>query len=60
MGQRDVYPDLSKTVSPRYNGLAVVALAGDPHVMAKTGKRLKVSELSAEYGFSDPEPVPTS
>jgi dehydrogenase/reductase SDR family member 1 len=60
LGQRDVYPDLSKTVSPRYNGLAVVALAGDPHVMAKTGKRLKVSELSAEYGFSDPEPVPTS
>ena len=58
LGRRDVYTDLSKTVSPRYNGLGVVALASDPRVMEKTGKRLRISELSAEYGFSDPEPVP--
>jgi dehydrogenase/reductase SDR family member 1 len=60
LGQRDVYRDLSRTVSPRFNGLAVVALAGDEHVMKKTGSRLKVSELSTEYGFSDPEPAPAS
>ncbi|HUH93885.1 MAG TPA: SDR family NAD(P)-dependent oxidoreductase [Casimicrobiaceae bacterium] len=59
LGQPDIYPDLSKTVSPRYNGLGVVALAADPRVMEKTGKRLKISELAAEYGFSDPDPVPS-
>jgi dehydrogenase/reductase SDR family protein 1 len=59
LGQRDVYSDLSQTVSPRYNGLAVVALAGDARVMEKTGKRLRLSELATEYGFSDPEPAPS-
>jgi dehydrogenase/reductase SDR family protein 1 len=60
LGEPELYPDLSKSVSPRFNGLAIVALAGDVRIMDKTGKRLKVSELSTEYGFSDPEPVPAS
>jgi len=59
LARPDIYTDLSRTVSPRYNGLAVVALAADPRVMEKTGQRLKISELAAEYGFSDPEPVPS-
>jgi dehydrogenase/reductase SDR family member 1 len=60
LGQRDIYTDLSKTVSPRYNGLGVVALAGDPKIMQKTGQRLKITEVATEYGFSDPEPPPAS
>jgi dehydrogenase/reductase SDR family member 1 len=58
--QRDVYTDLSKTVSQRYNGLGVVALAADPQIMRKTGQRVKITDLATEYGFSDPEPPPAS
>jgi NAD(P)-dependent dehydrogenase (short-subunit alcohol dehydrogenase family) len=58
LGRPDIYTDLSKTVSPRYNGLAVIALASDPQIMRKTGQRVKLSELAVEYGFSDPEPAP--
>lgn len=47
------YPDLSRTVSPLFNGRAVVALAADPNVMAKTGLRFNVRELAQEYGFED-------
>ncbi len=53
LAQPDVYPDLSRTVSPLFNGRAVAALAGDPRVIEKTGQRLRVSELAAEYGFTD-------
>jgi len=60
LSRPDIYPDLSKTVSPRYNGLGVVALATDPQIMRKRGQRVKISELAAEYGFSDPEPPPAS
>jgi dehydrogenase/reductase SDR family protein 1 len=60
LSQRDIYTDLSKTISPRYNGLAVVALAGDPQIMRKSGQRVKLTELAAAYGFSDPERPPTS
>ena len=31
----------------------MVALAGDPHVMRKTGKAFHVGELAREYRFSD-------
>lgn len=51
--QRDVYPDLKGTVSPIFNGRAVAALAADPNVMEKTGTRLKLPDLAAEYGFKD-------
>jgi hypothetical protein len=39
--------------SPEYAGRAVVALAGDANVMAKSGRVLTVGELAAEYGFTD-------
>jgi NAD(P)-dependent dehydrogenase (short-subunit alcohol dehydrogenase family) len=39
--------------SPAYIGRAVVALAGDTNVMAKSGRVLTVGQLAAEYGFTD-------
>ena len=46
-------PALARTESPRYLGRAVVALAADPAVMARTGQVLRVADLAAEYGFTD-------
>lgn len=46
-------PALSRTESPRYVGRAVVALASDPKVMARSGQVLRVGDLAAEYGFTD-------
>jgi len=46
-------PALSRTESPRYLGRAVVALAADPEVAAKTGRVHLVGELAREYGFTD-------
>jgi NAD(P)-dependent dehydrogenase (short-subunit alcohol dehydrogenase family) len=43
-------PDLE---SPEYSGRAVVALAADANVMAKSGRVLTVGQLAAEYGFTD-------
>ena len=53
LAQRDVYRDLSATVSQLFPGRAVAALAADPAVMEKSGQRLKASELAIEYGFTD-------
>ena len=39
--------------SPEYIGRAVVTLAGDANVMAKSGRVLTVGQLAAEYGFTD-------
>jgi NAD(P)-dependent dehydrogenase (short-subunit alcohol dehydrogenase family) len=39
--------------SPEYSGRAVVALAADANVMAKSGRVLTVGDLAAEYGFMD-------
>jgi NAD(P)-dependent dehydrogenase (short-subunit alcohol dehydrogenase family) len=44
---------LACTESPHYLGRAVVALAGDRDVHAKTGRVLLVGELAREYGFTD-------
>lgn len=49
---RDV-PALARTESTRYAGRAVVALATDSRVMARTGQVLRVGDLAAEYGFTD-------
>jgi dehydrogenase/reductase SDR family member 1 len=57
VGQPDVYPDLSSTVSQIFPGRAVAALAADPQVIEKTGQTLKASDLAAEYGFTDSEPL---
>jgi dehydrogenase/reductase SDR family protein 1 len=53
VGQPDVYPDLSGTVSQLFPGRAVAALAADPGVIEKTGQTLKASDLATEYGFTD-------
>jgi dehydrogenase/reductase SDR family protein 1 len=47
------YIDLSNSESPRFVGRAVVALAGDPDVMERTGTVQVVSELAEELGFTD-------
>merc|ERR1712160_163346 len=39
--------------SPEFVGRAVVALAGDPNVISKTGKVVMSHELGVEYEFSD-------
>jgi NAD(P)-dependent dehydrogenase (short-subunit alcohol dehydrogenase family) len=39
--------------SPEYTGRAVVALAADANVMAKSGQVLTVGQLAQEYGFTD-------
>ncbi len=54
MAQPERY-DLSRAVSPQFNGWAVTALAADSNIMAKTGRSLRVTELSQEYGFTDIE-----
>lgn len=46
-------PSLARTESPRYLGRAIVALAADPQVMAKSGEVLRVADLAREYGFTD-------
>jgi NAD(P)-dependent dehydrogenase (short-subunit alcohol dehydrogenase family) len=39
--------------SPEYAGRAVVALAADTDVLARSGRVLTVGQLAAEYGFTD-------
>lgn len=39
--------------SPAYIGRAVVALAADANIMAKSGHILTVGQLASEYGFTD-------
>lgn len=46
-------PALARTESPRYLGRAVVALAGDPKVMERSGQVLRVGDLAQAYGFTD-------
>ena len=45
--------DLSWTESPEYLGRAVLALATDPNVLAKSGEVFAVGDLAREYGFTD-------
>ncbi len=46
-------PPLARTETPRYLGRAVVALAADPEVHAKSGSVCSVGDLAREYGFTD-------
>ena len=39
--------------SPAYIGRAVVALATDANILAKSGRVLTVGQLATEYGFTD-------
>jgi NAD(P)-dependent dehydrogenase (short-subunit alcohol dehydrogenase family) len=45
--------DLRGAESPRFTGRAVAALAGDPSRLARSGRAFPVSELAADYGFTD-------
>ena len=45
--------DPSGAESQRFTGRAVVALAADPDVFARTGRALVSRELADEYGFQD-------
>jgi NAD(P)-dependent dehydrogenase (short-subunit alcohol dehydrogenase family) len=45
--------DLSGSESPRFTGRAVVALATDPGVIARSGEVLITAELAEVYGFDD-------
>jgi NAD(P)-dependent dehydrogenase (short-subunit alcohol dehydrogenase family) len=44
---------LNFTESPEYVGRAVVALAGEPAIMNRSGQVLAVGDIAAEYGFTD-------
>ncbi len=46
-------PGQKKAESCLYTGRAVVALATDPTIMAKTGHALSTGYLAREYGFTD-------
>jgi NAD(P)-dependent dehydrogenase (short-subunit alcohol dehydrogenase family) len=46
-------PDFAKSETPFYIGRAVVALAGDPSIMERTGHALSAGYLAQEYGFTD-------
>ena len=45
--------DISFGESPKFNGKAVVALAGDPAIMDRTGGSFRSSTLAREYGFTE-------
>ncbi|GAB2542214.1 SDR family NAD(P)-dependent oxidoreductase [Gracilibacillus alcaliphilus] len=45
--------DLQQTETPHYVGRGVAALAGDPHIMEKTGHVYRVGDLAKEYQFTD-------
>lgn len=44
---------LAHTETVHYVGRAVVALASDPHVLARTGQAFHVGDLARAYGFTD-------
>ncbi|MGW7329406.1 SDR family oxidoreductase [Streptomyces sp. NPDC054840] len=46
-------PNFAHSETPAYLGRAVVALAADPDVIARTGRALATWDLSKEYGFTD-------
>jgi NAD(P)-dependent dehydrogenase (short-subunit alcohol dehydrogenase family) len=47
------WPDFANSETPFYVGRAVVALAGDSQIMARTGHALSAGYLAREYGFTD-------
>ncbi len=47
------YMDLSNSESPQFTGRAVAGLAADAQVMSKSGTAQWVSDLAAEYSFTD-------
>jgi NAD(P)-dependent dehydrogenase (short-subunit alcohol dehydrogenase family) len=57
------YLDLSNSESPQFTGRVIAALAGDPHIMRKSGKVLVVAAEALEYGIQDidgKQPLPAT
>jgi dehydrogenase/reductase SDR family protein 1 len=54
---------LARMATPQFTGRAVAALAGDPHIMEKTGRRFVAISLAEELGFTDVDgtrpPIPS-
>ncbi|WP_327387694.1 SDR family oxidoreductase [Streptomyces sp. NBC_01207] len=46
-------PNFARSETPAYLGRAVVALAADPDVIARSGRALATWDLYKEYGFTD-------
>jgi NAD(P)-dependent dehydrogenase (short-subunit alcohol dehydrogenase family) len=46
-------PHFAASETPRFLGRAVVALAGDPRIAARSGQTLTSWDLSEEFGFTD-------
>ncbi|PYC73896.1 short-chain dehydrogenase, partial [Streptomyces tateyamensis] len=46
-------PNFAHSETPAYLGRAVVALAADPDIMARSGRALATWDLYPEYGFTD-------
>ncbi|MFI8390401.1 SDR family oxidoreductase [Streptomyces sp. NPDC085540] len=46
-------PNFAHSETPAYLGRAVVALAADPDVLARSGRALATWDLYKEYGFTD-------
>ncbi|HKV83229.1 MAG TPA: SDR family NAD(P)-dependent oxidoreductase [Ktedonobacterales bacterium] len=44
---------LPRMATPRFTGRAVAALASDPHIMDKSGRRFVAAALAEEYDFTD-------
>jgi NAD(P)-dependent dehydrogenase (short-subunit alcohol dehydrogenase family) len=53
-GRRELHGlDISFGETPKFNGLAVVALAADPAIMERTGGSFWSASLAREYGFTE-------
>jgi NAD(P)-dependent dehydrogenase (short-subunit alcohol dehydrogenase family) len=46
-------PHFAQSETPAYLGRAVVALATDPDILARSGRALATGTLAREYGFTD-------
>jgi dehydrogenase/reductase SDR family member 1 len=53
-GRRELHGlDISIGETPKFNGKAVVALAADPEILAKSGGSYWSASLAREYGFTE-------
>ncbi len=55
------YFDMTNSESPEFIGLAIAALASDPHILEKSGTRHTAAQIALDYGFCDidgKQPIP--
>jgi dehydrogenase/reductase SDR family protein 1 len=53
-GRRELHGlDISFGETPKFNGVAVVALAADPAILERTGGSYWTASLAREYGFTE-------